>query len=131
MKSVRPVRLVVYVLGICLLANMGEASARAPKPAAKPRPPKAARPPKPPKRPKPQVQKRQAKPRAQVKPQQRKVPEPQLVSNRQLAQGLHVLQSVKKTLLAADHDYRGHRAGAVTDIGKAEKNLSEASTSST
>jgi hypothetical protein len=53
-------------------------------------------------------------------------PEPQAVSNRQLAEAVHLLQSVKITLEAADHDYGGHRADAVHDIGAAERQLRKA-----
>jgi hypothetical protein len=54
---------------------------------------------------------------------QRKPKEPQSTSNQQLAQAIHLLQNVKVTLEAADHDYGGHRAQAVKDIGAAEKQL--------
>jgi hypothetical protein len=47
-------------------------------------------------------------------------------THQQLVQSLHVLQSTKKTLEMADHDYGGHRAAAVHDIGKAERQLREA-----
>jgi hypothetical protein len=53
-------------------------------------------------------------------------PEPQAVSNQQLATSLHLLQSIKVTLEGADHDYGGHRAAAVKDIGQAHKQLREA-----
>ncbi len=63
---------------------------------------------------------------AQVHSAQKKNTEPQKASNHQLVQAIHVLQSVKKTLEAADHDYGGHRAETVKQIGVAEKQLHEA-----
>jgi hypothetical protein len=54
------------------------------------------------------------------------MPESQKVSNHQLSEAIHILNSVKKTLESADHDYGGHRAAAVKDIGQAEKQLREA-----
>jgi len=63
---------------------------------------------------------------AQAKQFARKLGEPQKQSNMQLVQAIHMLQSIKKTLEGADHDYGGHRADAVRDIGKAEKQLREA-----
>ncbi len=47
----------------------------------------------------------------------------QSASNQQLAEALRNLQSIKVTLERADHDYGGHRAAAVRDIGAAEKQL--------
>lgn len=52
--------------------------------------------------------------------------EPQALSNQQLAESIHLLQSIKKTLEMADHDYGGHRADAVHDIGIAERQLKRA-----
>ena len=52
--------------------------------------------------------------------------EPQATSNHQLAEARHLLQSIKLTLEKADHDYGGHRANAIRDINKAEKQLHEA-----
>jgi hypothetical protein len=56
----------------------------------------------------------------------KKLSVPQKVSNMELVQALQTLQSIKKTLEGADHDYGGHRADAVRDIGKAEKQLRQA-----
>jgi hypothetical protein len=53
-------------------------------------------------------------------------PEPQAVSDLQLAESIHLLQSIKKSLEMADHDYGGHRADAVRDIGAAERQLRRA-----
>lgn len=50
----------------------------------------------------------------------------QAASHQQLAVALHNLQSIKLTLERADHDYGGHRAAAVRDIGAAERQLREA-----
>jgi hypothetical protein len=47
----------------------------------------------------------------------------QVVSNQQLGFSIYVLQSVKRTLEAADHDYGGHRLAAVGYINAAEKQL--------
>jgi hypothetical protein len=52
--------------------------------------------------------------------------ESQAVSNQQLVSSLHLLHSIKITLDGADHDYGGHRAAAVKDIGQAQKQLKEA-----
>jgi hypothetical protein len=52
--------------------------------------------------------------------------EPQAESNAQLAVAIGTLESVKRTLEAADHDYGGHRAAAVHDCSAAEKQLREA-----
>ena len=49
--------------------------------------------------------------------------EPQAISNAQLRQALNVLQSIKLTLKAADHDYGGHRVKAIADISKAQNQL--------
>ena len=63
---------------------------------------------------------------AQAKQKPKKLAIPQNQSNMELAQAIHMLQSIKKTLEGADHDYGGHRAAAVRDIGQAEKQLREA-----
>jgi hypothetical protein len=52
--------------------------------------------------------------------------EPQALSDRQLHEAHALLQSIKLTLEAADHDYGGHRAAAVHDIGAAEHQLHQA-----
>jgi hypothetical protein len=52
--------------------------------------------------------------------------EPQAVSNAQLREGLHVLQTTKKMLEGADHDYGGHRVAAIRAIGVAERQLTRA-----
>jgi len=57
---------------------------------------------------------------------QKKNTEPQKASNHQMAEAIHLLKSIKLTLEGADHDYGGHRAQAVKDIGQAEKQLHEA-----
>ncbi len=49
-----------------------------------------------------------------------------VVAHPQLVLAIQVLESVKRTLEAADHDYGGHKGAAVHDIGKAEKQLREA-----
>jgi hypothetical protein len=49
--------------------------------------------------------------------------EPQKISDAHLVQAIEALQSVKVTLEKADHDYGGHRAAAVRDIGAAEHQL--------
>ena len=49
--------------------------------------------------------------------------EPQGLSNAQLVQALHNLHAIKLTLEAANHDYGGHRAKAIADITKAQKQL--------
>jgi hypothetical protein len=63
---------------------------------------------------------------AQAASTKKGMPESQKASNHQLVEAIHVLNSVKKTLEAADHDYGGHRADAVRDIGHAAKQLHEA-----
>jgi len=50
-------------------------------------------------------------------------PQTQAGSNHKLRETIHVLASVKKTLKMADHDYGGHRAKAVHDVGAAEHQL--------
>src|SRR5271170_3583184 len=50
----------------------------------------------------------------------------QAVSNTQLIEAVQVLRSIKRSLEAADHDYGGHRAAAVRDIGAADHQLFEA-----
>ena len=47
----------------------------------------------------------------------------QTVSNTQLTQALQVLHDTKVLLQNADHDYGGHRAAAVRDIGAAHHQL--------
>lgn len=49
--------------------------------------------------------------------------EPPRVSNVQLREAIVVLQRTKLTLESADHDYGGHRAAAVKDIGAAQHQL--------
>jgi hypothetical protein len=61
--------------------------------------------------------------RADAAPFNPSKPEPQKVSNAQLREALHVLQATKKTLEGANHDYGGHRVGAVKAIGAAERQL--------
>lgn len=63
---------------------------------------------------------------AQAATTNKKMPEAQKTSDHQLGEAIHLLNSVKKTLEAADHDYGGHRANAVKEIGKAVKQLHEA-----
>lgn len=56
----------------------------------------------------------------------RKEPEPQAVSNVQLAESIRVLEQTRTFLQRADHDYGGHRAAAVHDIGVAIQQLKTA-----
>lgn len=49
--------------------------------------------------------------------------EPQVISNAQLRQAQNVLHSIKLTLEGANHDYGGHRAKAIAEISKAQKQL--------
>jgi hypothetical protein len=49
--------------------------------------------------------------------------EPQAVSNAQLTEALTTLGKVKHILENADHDYGGHRAAAVRDVGAAQHQL--------
>lgn len=49
--------------------------------------------------------------------------EPQPVSDAQLREGLYVLQSTKKMLESADHDYGGHRVAAIGAVGAAQRQL--------
>jgi hypothetical protein len=63
---------------------------------------------------------------AQAATTKNKQPEAQKTSDHQLGEAIHLLNSVKKTLEAADHDYGGHRADAVRDVGQAVKQLHEA-----
>jgi hypothetical protein len=48
-----------------------------------------------------------------------KQPEPQDISNLQLAEAIPILQRTRVFLEKADHDYGGHRAAAVRDLGAA------------
>jgi hypothetical protein len=59
-------------------------------------------------------------------PGQGKKREPQNISNAQLREGLHVLQSTKKMMQGADHDYGGHRVAAIKAIDAAEHQLKRA-----
>jgi hypothetical protein len=61
--------------------------------------------------------------RADAGPRKPSRREPQKVSNAQLHEALHVLQTTKKMLEGADHDYGGHRVEAVKAIGAAERQL--------
>ncbi len=58
--------------------------------------------------------------------QSKALAEPQGISNQQLGLAIHILNSTRRTLEAADHDYNGHRAAAVRDIGAAERQVDEA-----
>ncbi len=49
--------------------------------------------------------------------------EPQAVSNLQLAEAIAVLEKTATFLEKADHDYGGHRAAAVRDLGIAVRQL--------
>jgi hypothetical protein len=55
-----------------------------------------------------------------------KQPEPQNISNLQLADAIGVLVQTRTLLEKADHDYGGHRAAAVRDIGVAIRQLKTA-----
>ena len=61
-----------------------------------------------------------------MKPVGAKMPESQKTSDQQLVQAYRILRSINKTLIMGDHDYGGHRAKAVRDVGKAEKQLQKA-----
>jgi hypothetical protein len=50
-------------------------------------------------------------------------PEPQNISNMQLADAIPILQKTKVFLEQANHDYHGHRAAAVRDVGAAVQQL--------
>jgi hypothetical protein len=52
-----------------------------------------------------------------------KRPEPQGISNLQLADAIVILQKTEAFLKQANHDYGGHRAQAVKDLGVAVKQL--------
>jgi hypothetical protein len=52
-----------------------------------------------------------------------KEPEPQNISNMQLADAIPILQQTRRLLEKADHDYGGHRAAAVRDLGGAIQQL--------
>ena len=52
-----------------------------------------------------------------------KQPEPQNISNLQLAEAIPILQRTRTLLEKADHDYGGHRAAAVRDLGAAVHQL--------
>jgi hypothetical protein len=58
--------------------------------------------------------------------QGRKQPEPQNISNLQLADAIGILLRTRAFLEKADHDYGGHRAAAVRDIGVAVQQLKTA-----
>ncbi|HTU16846.1 MAG TPA: hypothetical protein VMG10_02185 [Gemmataceae bacterium] len=53
-------------------------------------------------------------------------PEPQNLSNLQLADAIVILERTRIFLQKADHDYGGHRAAAVRDLGGAVKQLKTA-----
>ena len=53
-------------------------------------------------------------------------PEPQNISNLQLANAIGILTQTRTLLEKADHDYGGHRAAAVRDIGVAIQQLKTA-----
>ncbi|HZV04057.1 MAG TPA: hypothetical protein VE999_03115 [Gemmataceae bacterium] len=55
-----------------------------------------------------------------------KQPEPQNISNLQLADAIGILVRTRTFLEKADHDYGGHRAAAVRDIGVAVQQLKTA-----
>jgi hypothetical protein len=50
-------------------------------------------------------------------------PEPQNISNIQLADAIPILQKTKVFLEQANHDYHGHRAAAIRDVGAAVQQL--------
>jgi hypothetical protein len=52
-----------------------------------------------------------------------KEPEPQGISNLQLADSISILQKTRVFLEKANHDYGGHRAQAVKDLGGAIRQL--------
>jgi hypothetical protein len=52
-----------------------------------------------------------------------KQPEPQAISNLQLADAIVILEKTATFLEKADHDYGGHRAAAVRDLGVAVRQL--------
>jgi hypothetical protein len=52
--------------------------------------------------------------------------EPQKISNMQLAQAIPVLQQTIVFLNNANHDYHGHRAAAIHDLGQAIGQLQKA-----
>lgn len=52
-----------------------------------------------------------------------KEPEPQNISNLQLADAIVILERTRTLLEKADHDYGGHRAAAVHDLGGTIKQL--------
>ena len=52
-----------------------------------------------------------------------KQPEPQDISNLQLAEAIPILQRTRTFMEKADHDYGGHRAAAVRDLGGAIQQL--------
>ena len=51
---------------------------------------------------------------------------PQILSNKELAASIPVLKNTHKLLQHADHDYGGHRAKAVTELGTAITQLEKA-----
>jgi len=55
-----------------------------------------------------------------------KRPEPQNISNLQLAEAIVILERTQALLQRADHDYGGHRAAAVRDLGIAIQQLKAA-----
>jgi hypothetical protein len=52
-----------------------------------------------------------------------KEPEPQNISNLQLADAIVILERARTLIEKADHDYGGHRAAAVRDLGAAVERL--------
>lgn len=121
MKSLHSVSIAVFLLGLSIIASFAsdaaEASILAPKDAG------ATNSPKGPKAVKPTVQKTSI---SSVKPVVKKLPESQKTSDQEIVQAVRILQSAQKTLALGDHDYGGHRANAVRDVGNAEKQLQEA-----
>lgn len=53
-------------------------------------------------------------------------PEPQNISNLQLADSIVILERTRTSLQKANHDYGGHRAAAVRDLGGAIQQLKTA-----
>jgi hypothetical protein len=52
--------------------------------------------------------------------------EPQAISNMQLADAIPILEKTRGLLEMANHDYHGHRAAAVRDLGAAVEQLKAA-----
>jgi hypothetical protein len=124
MRSVRPISMAAFVLGLAWFAlqpwNSLEAGGGPKGGALKS---KAARPMA------PRVQVRKM-PQVHVSPRNgsaaRWFPEPQKKSNAQLAQAARALRSVHAVLNQGDHDYGGHRLAAERDVALAEKSLGAA-----